>query len=253
MDLAAQTWQQVLLSDPDNQEALAGLGRWAKLSGNDAEAEKYVERLRALNPNSPEIAKIEALVSNKAQNERLQQAAELAKNGHNEAALRIYRELFDGHPPDNWALAYYDTEAAIPATREEAIAGLRSLAQRYPGMPQYTIDLGRVLTYDPKTRLEGEHLLSQYPHDARAQAILRQALEWDVQNPAMVAEIRALSEDASRPGAGEGTGGDRGAGGEAGSGTGADAGGAGGVSGAGGGASERGAGSLCGAERAAAE
>ena len=191
VDLAAQTWQQVLLSDPNNQEALAGLGRWAKLSGNDAEAEKYIERLRALNPNSPEIPKIEALVSNKAQNARLQQAAELAKNGHNEAALRIYKEVFDGHPPDNWALAYYDTEAAIPASRDDAIAGLRSLAQRYPGMPQYTIDLGRVLTYDPKTRLDGEHLLSQYPHDASAQAILRQALEWDVQNPAMVAEIRA--------------------------------------------------------------
>ncbi|MGB7167447.1 MAG: cellulose synthase subunit BcsC-related outer membrane protein [Acidobacteriaceae bacterium] len=191
MDLAAQTWQQVLLSDPNNQEALAGLGRWAKLSGNDAEAEKYVERLRALNPNNPEIAKIEALVSNKAQNARLQQAAELAKNGHNEAALKIYRQMFDGHPPDNWALAYYDTEAAIPATRDDAVTGLRSLAQRYPEMPQYTIDLGRVLTYDPKTRLEGEHLLSQYPHDATAQTILRQALEWDVQNPAMVAEIRA--------------------------------------------------------------
>ncbi|HEY1807538.1 MAG TPA: cellulose synthase subunit BcsC-related outer membrane protein [Acidobacteriaceae bacterium] len=190
-DLAAQTWQQLLLSDPNNQQALAGLGRWAKLSGHDAEAEKYVERLRALNPNNPEIAKIEALASNKAQNERLQQAAELAKNGHNEAALKIYRELFDGHPPDNWALAYYDTEAAIPATRDEAIAGLRSLAQRYPDMQQYMIDLGRVLTYDPKTRLEGEHLLSHYPQDARAQAILRQALEWDVQNPAMVAEIRA--------------------------------------------------------------
>ncbi|MGA8529157.1 MAG: tetratricopeptide repeat protein, partial [Acidobacteriaceae bacterium] len=190
MDLAAQTWQQVLLSDPNNQEALAGLGRWAKLSGNDAEAEKYVERLRALNPNNPEIPKIEALVSNKAQNARLQQAAELAKNGHNEAALKIYREIFDGHPPDNWALAYYDTEAAIPATRDDGIAGLRSLAQRYPGMPQYTIDLGRVLTYDPKTRLEGEHLLSQYPQDATAQGVLRQALEWDVQNPAMVAEIR---------------------------------------------------------------
>ncbi|HEX3660422.1 MAG TPA: cellulose synthase subunit BcsC-related outer membrane protein [Acidobacteriaceae bacterium] len=189
-DLAAQTWQQVLLSDPNNQEALAGLGRWAKLSGHDEEAEKYVERLRAVNPNNPEIPKIEALVSHKAQNERLQQAAELAKNGHNEAALRIYREIFDGHPPDNWALAYYDTEAAIPATREDAIAGLRSLAQRYPGMPQYTIDLGRVLTYDAKTRLEGEHLLSQYPHDATAQAVLRQALTWDVQNPAMVAEIR---------------------------------------------------------------
>lgn len=191
IDLAAQTWQQVLLSDPNNQDALAGLARWAKLSGNDEEAGKYLDRLRALNPNNPEIARIQGLVSNKTQNARLQQAAELARNGHNEEALRIYRELFDGHPPDNWALAYYDTEAAIPATRADAIAGLQSLVQRYPGIPQYTIDLGRVLTYDPKTRPEGEHLLSQYPQDATAQAILRQSLEWDVQDPARVAEIRA--------------------------------------------------------------
>src|ERR1700722_7280836 len=34
LDMAAQTWQQVLLADPNNVDALAGLARSAKLSGN---------------------------------------------------------------------------------------------------------------------------------------------------------------------------------------------------------------------------
>ncbi len=190
IDLAAQTWQQVLLSDPNNEAALAGLGRWAKLSGNDAEAQTYIDRLRAVNPNSPEIARIEALVSNKTQNQLLQQAAELAKNGHNEEALKIYRQTFGTHPPDNWALAYYDTEAAIAATRDDAIDGLRRLAAKYPSDPQYAIDLGRVLTYDPRTRAEGEKVLTQYPQDPVAQTALRAALGWDVQNPATIPAVR---------------------------------------------------------------
>ena len=190
LDLAAQTWHQILLSDPNNQEALAGLARWAKLSGNDAEAETYIERLRAVNPNSPEIARIETLVSSKTQNQLLQQAAELAKNGHNEEALKIYRQSFGTHPPDNWALAYYDTEAAIISARDDAIDGLRKLMAKYPSDPQYAIDLGRVLTYAPKTRAEGEKILSQYPQDAVAQAALRQALGWDVQNPATAPAVR---------------------------------------------------------------
>lgn len=190
LDLAAQTWQQILLSDPNNEDALAGLGRWAKLSGNDAEAETYIDRLRTVNPNSPEIAKIEALVSNKTQNQLLEQAAELAKNGHNEEALKIYRQTFGTHPPDNWALAYYDTEAGIPAAHDDAVNGLRGLTAKYPSDPQYAIDLGRVLTYDPRTRAEGEKILSQYPQDTAAQGALRAALAWDVQNPATVPQVR---------------------------------------------------------------
>jgi len=190
IDLAAQSWQQVLLSDPNNQEALAGLGRWAKLTGNDADAQNYIDRLRVVNPNSPEIARIEALVSSKTQNELLEQAAELARNGHNEEALKIYRQAFGTHPPDNWALAYYDTEAAMVSTRQDAIDGLRALAAKYPSEPQYAVDLGRVLTYDPATRAEGEKILSQYPQDAGAQSALRQALGWDVANPATAPAVR---------------------------------------------------------------
>jgi predicted TPR repeat methyltransferase len=44
MDMAAQTWQQVLLADPNNTEALGGLARAARLSGNMPLAQTYIER-----------------------------------------------------------------------------------------------------------------------------------------------------------------------------------------------------------------
>ena len=60
-DLAAQTWQQVLLSQPDNTEALAGLARAAKKQGKDNEAARYLGRLRQLSPNDPQIPLIESI------------------------------------------------------------------------------------------------------------------------------------------------------------------------------------------------
>jgi hypothetical protein len=57
-DVAAQTWQQVLLTDPKNADALAGLARSAKLSGNPALANIYLERLRSINPGDANIARV---------------------------------------------------------------------------------------------------------------------------------------------------------------------------------------------------
>jgi tetratricopeptide (TPR) repeat protein len=47
MDLAEQTWQHVLQTDPYNADALGGLARAAKQAGNTALAASYLERLRA--------------------------------------------------------------------------------------------------------------------------------------------------------------------------------------------------------------
>jgi Flp pilus assembly protein TadD len=51
-DLAVQTWQQVLLVDSNDREAIAGLARAARLAGKDSEANIYLDRLRQLDPNS---------------------------------------------------------------------------------------------------------------------------------------------------------------------------------------------------------
>src|SRR5476651_1014584 len=81
MDMAAQTWQQVLLADPQNTTALAGLARAAKLGGNNALASTYLERLRAINPNDPNIARVENMVSQQNQAAQLAQAGKLAQAG----------------------------------------------------------------------------------------------------------------------------------------------------------------------------
>jgi cellulose synthase operon protein C len=67
MDMAAQTWQQVLLADPNNTDALAGLSRSAKLAGSPALAKTYLDRIRAINPNDRNLGHVENLGSQATQ------------------------------------------------------------------------------------------------------------------------------------------------------------------------------------------
>ena len=190
-DMAIQIWQQILLSDPKNAEALAGLARDFKLSGNLTQAETALEKLRAVNPNDPNIAKIQALASTRAQSDRLRQAGNLARQGHNEEAMKIYRELYGDRPPDgDIALAYFQTLYGTNGGKEAAIAAMRALAARNPGDTRFAVALGIMLTYDARTRAEGIRLLKEHPQDPSAGTALRQALIWDSANPASAAELR---------------------------------------------------------------
>ena len=191
MDMASQTWQQVLLADPNNTEALGGLARAAKLSGNSALAGTYLDRLRAINPSDPNIARTENLATEVDRNQQLQKAGKLAQQGQYAQAMILYRQVYgDNPPPGDSALAYYETEAATEDGRAHAIAGLRSIVARNPGDVRSQIALGRILTYNPKTRAEGRKLLENYSADAQATEALRQSLLWDAQNPASSSAIR---------------------------------------------------------------
>jgi len=192
MDLAAQTWQQILLADPNNTEALGGLARAAKLNGNAALSNTYLDRLKAINPNDPNIARVDSMLTQQNQVQQLQQAGKLAQAGQYAQAMDIYRQVFGGDPPPgDWALAYYETEAATEDGRPHAIAGLQELVAKYPQDSRYQITLGRILTYNPKTRSQGQALLAKHPANPEAADALRQSLLWDSQNPASGAEIRA--------------------------------------------------------------
>ena len=74
MDMAAQTWQQVLLVDPNNVDALAGLARSANSSRNPALAKIYLDRIRAINPNDRNIGHVESMGSQPSQTAQPQQA-----------------------------------------------------------------------------------------------------------------------------------------------------------------------------------
>ncbi len=176
LDLASQAWEQVLVSSPDNTEALTGLARAAKLSGNGALATTYLNRLRMINPNDPNIARIQSLMSQQNQTQQLQQAGTLAQNSQYDAAMKIYRQVFGvTPPPGDWALAYYETEAAATNGRAHAITGLRELVKKFPSDSRYQIALGRILTYDPKTRAEGRAYLQRHPANPAAMEALRQS------------------------------------------------------------------------------
>src|ERR1700744_5777404 len=180
LDIAASTWKQVLISDPNNMEALRNLATVEAQLGHRQEADGYIQRLQKLGASPTIIGQLQELRSRPADAELLKQAAAATKSGGYAAAMEIYRKLYDKNPPPGLiALAYYDTEAALPAERSHAIEALRKLAQQFPADERYSITLGRVLTYSAATRQEGMTLLQRYPADPSAQASLRQATEWN--------------------------------------------------------------------------
>lgn len=191
-DMAVQVWKQILLSDPNNAEALAGVARDLRLGGSVKESQEYLNKLKKQNPNSAEIEKIEGVTAAHASNGRLREAGELAAAGHNEDAMRIYRDLYGNNPPDSEiGLAYYETLYGTVNGKQQALIGLRALVSRNPGDPRYAIALGRMLSYDPRTRAEGIRLLQAHSNDADARDALRQALLWDADNPRIVDELKA--------------------------------------------------------------
>ena len=96
--MAIQLWQQILLSEPNNPDALAGVAKDYKLMGDEDKADDALGRLRRVNPNDPNIARIEALSSSKTQSDQLRHAGELAKQGRADEAMQIYRQLYGDHP-----------------------------------------------------------------------------------------------------------------------------------------------------------
>lgn len=201
LDMAVQTWQQALLADGNNQEALSGIARAYMQLGKTEEAKKYLDRLRAAGGSTAEIAKIQAMPHVEPPSVRISQAEQLAQQGRFAEAMRIYRDVFGENPPaGNYALAYYDTEAAIPADRPHAIAGLRRLAKQFPADSGYALTLGRVLTYDPKTRAEGMAILRQYESVPAAQSALKQAEAWNAKPPAALTDqTGAAKQPSPRP------------------------------------------------------
>src|SRR5438477_1725284 len=196
MDLAAQNWKQVLLVSPNQTEAIAGLARYAKQNGQAEEERNYVDRLKKINPKDPEIAAIERMrVITPQERDQLDQAGRLAMQHKPDEALKIYREVFGNEPPSGkWAEPYYATEAASTGGKEKAIAQLRRLCTGDPGNEIYRLWLARVLTNDPKTRMEGLQKLESLRDPGaveQARTEWRQALLWEKENPAVLGSVNA--------------------------------------------------------------
>src|SRR5215469_187181 len=197
MDLAAENWHKVLLVDPNQTEALAGMARSAKQNGQTGEERSYLDRLRKINPNDPAIAGVENLhVFTPEERSRLDEAGRLAMKHKPDEAMKIYREVLGDQqpPPGKWAQPFYETEAASTGGKEKAILQLRHLSAHNPNQEAYRLWLASLLSYEPKTRMEAFQLFASIKDSVaseQARAPWRQALMWEKENPEAVAAIDA--------------------------------------------------------------
>jgi tetratricopeptide (TPR) repeat protein len=197
MDLAVGNWRKVLLVNPNQTEALAGLARGAKQNGQTEEERSYLDRLRKINPGDPQIAQVEKLhVFTPEERNRLDEAGRLAMQHKPDEAMKIYHQVLGDQlpPPGKWAGPFYETEAASNGGREKAISQLRQLCAQNPNQEAYRLWLASQLTYDPKTRKEGIRLFESIKDPGtveQARAPWRQALLWEKDNPDVLAPIEA--------------------------------------------------------------
>ena len=182
VDLAAQTWQQLLMINPNQLEALAGLARVARSQGKVAESEQYLNRLRTLNPANPVIVEIESLsAEKKRRSPDLEEASRLAASGQNEKAVAAYKRAFGAKVPPDLIVPFYETLAATPTGWEQATEALDQALRANPTSDRYRLSLGRLYTYRPATRMKGLALLQQVSGQFAPEAHLawRRALEWE--------------------------------------------------------------------------
>src|SRR5215831_697572 len=194
LDLASQNWRQILLVNPNQTEALAGLARSAKQNGDVQSERTYLDRLRKINPRDPAIDAVERMhIPTQQERERLDEAGRLTMQHKADEAMKIYHEILgDEPPPGKWAGPFYEAEAASSGGHEKAIAQLRRLCARQPDNEITRLWLALALTYDPKMRMEGLHLMESI-HDPgsaqQARGPWRQALVWEKENPAALKSL----------------------------------------------------------------
>ena len=186
-DLASANWKQVLLLSPKQPEALAALARFYREAGDAADAKVYEDRLRAV--GAPQVAARPRAVSSADDKSTLDEAARLSQQHRYREALDMYRKVLGDNPTSgDWAVVYYETEAAIPGEQAHAVQSLRNIVNAYPANPNYALALAKTLTYTPATRAEGLRMLAglhgspQVVEEARV--AWREALLWDPANPA---------------------------------------------------------------------
>jgi tetratricopeptide (TPR) repeat protein len=199
LEIAVSTWKQVLAADPSNLEAMQSIAAAEERLGHHEKAEEYILKLKQAGGSAAAIGELRSLHFGPSDDQLLRQARSLAASRQYSGAIAIYRKLYGNNPPvGDTALVYYDTLAALPSERREAVAGLRRLASQLQADPRYSIALGRVLTYDAATREEGMALLRRYPADRSASDALKQAMVW---NEKRVSPQASLSEDEAKAGA----------------------------------------------------
>ena len=161
---ATEVWKKLLLIDPEQADALYGLGM-LELKGKRVDgASNYLGQLRRAHPGDRLTLLLEQAIALQADNtaEQLDTARLLVTNGELEKAVPVFRKVFAGKAPQgDVALEYYNALGYTPGGWSEARQGLERLQQQTPNNARVRLALAKLLVRNETTRSEGLRRLGQ--------------------------------------------------------------------------------------------
>jgi len=182
---SASIWKKVLLSNPSQTEAIYGIGLSDLINKNLNGANQALLKLKKVDGNSWYVAQLEQdIYFNSVSNAQiLRNAQELGEAGKRDEAIAQYDIAFGGKKPQGTvALEYYNTLSYSPNGWKTARAGIERLAKQSPNNSQIKVSLGKMLTLNEITRVEGIDQLLGLAKDANvgsnAAESARLALTW---------------------------------------------------------------------------
>jgi tetratricopeptide (TPR) repeat protein len=156
---ADEAWLKILRIDPKQPDALYGLGVTALGTGKLTAAQKYLDQLKAIAPDSLLVARLQQAItlSQGDAKKRLEDARVAAQSGDLNTAIDNYRGALTGIPVPQGqvALEYYERLSYQPANQAEAVAGLQRLAKDTPNNMEVQLALAQAMTLNQDTRPAG--------------------------------------------------------------------------------------------------
>ncbi|KAB0493614.1 cellulose biosynthesis protein BcsC [Pseudomonas vancouverensis] len=161
---AAESWQKVLRLDPNQVDALYGMGLIGVKQSKPAQAQEYLARLQALSPRPWQAAQLEQDIAlTDPQNiALLDEARRLADGDQRDQATVVFRKLFAGRTPEGKiGREYYTNLGFNDADWPEARKGLERLSREMPDDSIVALFLAKHLVRHEDSRAEGIRALAK--------------------------------------------------------------------------------------------
>ncbi|WP_313079047.1 cellulose synthase subunit BcsC-related outer membrane protein [Pulveribacter sp.] len=153
---AVDSWQKLLRVDPNQPDALYGMGRAQLQEQRLDEAQRSLDQLRRAHPGHRLVERLQQEIGVQRNSAQVQQARDLARAGQAEQAMSSYQAALGNQAPTGpLALEYYQTLGGTSGGWDEARRGLERLARESPDDAKISLALAQHLTYREATRREG--------------------------------------------------------------------------------------------------
>jgi len=161
---AAEAWEKVLRLDPNQIDALYGMGLIGVKQNKPEQAQQYLARLQALSPRPWQAAQLEQDIAlTDPQNiALLDEARRLADGDQRDKATEVFRQLLAGRTPEGKiGREFYTNLAFNDAGWPEARKGLERLLRETPNDSIVALFLAKHLVRHEDSRPEGIRALAK--------------------------------------------------------------------------------------------